>query len=57
MRKKHARKPAPDDPTTMTMRITQGELAAFHRAAEGVGLSLASWCRSLCRRAAGLPTV
>jgi len=46
--------PVEPEQTVISIRVSRVELDAFHRAAEEVGVPMASWARTVMRRAAGL---
>ena len=50
--------PKPDERDVMfAIKLSRAEMAAFHRAADEVGLATSAWARTILRRAAGLPAV
>jgi predicted DNA binding CopG/RHH family protein len=57
-RRKKPTKPPVQAPegTTVNLRLSTEELAAFKTAAVSTGLSLSAWLRLVGRRASGLPT-
>jgi hypothetical protein len=47
----------PDRGLLLTIRVSESEMSAFKRAAADAGMTVSAWCRTLARRAAGLPTI